>query len=132
MDMPYKNLRKRREYHRVYMNSYWERNKERMKEIFKKNHIKTRTLALEKYGGKPPKCACCGETIIEFLGIDHINGGGNKHRMGKTSKDIYRWLLRTRKKPKQFQVLCHNCNCAKGYYGYCPHEKNHMKAKEVK
>ena len=24
---------------------------------------------------------------------------------------------------KIFQVLCHNCNMSKGFYGYCPHEK---------
>jgi hypothetical protein len=23
--------------------------------------------------------------------------------------------------PDGFQVLCHNCNLAKGYYGECPH-----------
>ena len=25
--------------------------------------------------------------------------------------------------PKGFQILCHNCNVAKGIYGECPHEK---------
>ena len=25
--------------------------------------------------------------------------------------------------PKGFQILCHNCNIAKGHYGKCPHEK---------
>ena len=24
--------------------------------------------------------------------------------------------------PKGFQILCHNCNQTKGYYGKCPHE----------
>ena len=31
------------------------------------------------YGGPVPKCACCGESHIEFLSIDHIGGGGKKH-----------------------------------------------------
>lgn len=22
------------------------------------------------------------------------------------------------------KLLCHNCNCAKGFYGKCPHEVN--------
>jgi hypothetical protein len=24
---------------------------------------------------------------------------------------------------KGYRVLCHNCNLARGFYGYCPHEK---------
>ena len=32
---------------------------------------------IKEYG---KKCRCCGVIEIEFLTIDHINGGGNKHR----------------------------------------------------
>src|SRR5579859_8227770 len=32
---------------------------------------------LDHYGWA---CACCGETVVAFLCIDHVNGGGNKHR----------------------------------------------------
>ena len=34
---------------------------------------------------------------------------------------IYRWLIK-HKFPPGIQVLCHNCNLAKGYYGACPHQ----------
>ena len=73
------------------------------------------------YGG--PICACCGEKHIEFLSIDHVHGGGTKHResLGKTTTMLYRWLKRNNY-PAGFQVLCHNCNQAKGLYGYCPHD----------
>lgn len=30
------------------------------------------------------------------------------------------WIIKN-KFPKKFQLLCHNCNQAIGYYGSCPH-----------
>jgi hypothetical protein len=80
-----------------------------------------RKEVLDYYGGS--KCACCGESTIEFLSIDHINGGGNKHRkeIGK-GRRIYRWL-KFNHYPTGFQVLCMNCNHAKGSYGICPHQE---------
>lgn len=84
-----------------------------------------RLYALQHYSkNKNPYCECCGETNLEFLCIDHINGGGNKQR--KQNKNhrgdyIYAWL-RHEKYPEGFRVLCHNCNHAYGSYGYCPHK----------
>jgi len=78
-----------------------------------------RLEALAAYGAQ---CACCGETTEEFLGIDHINGGGTAHRRerGLLGNNLNRWL-RQQGYPSEFQVLCHNCNLAKGFYGACPH-----------
>lgn len=86
-----------------------------------------RLEVLKHYGGDPPKCACCGESIIEFLSIDHIYGGGNQHRKkifgrkGRAGFSFYCWLKRNGF-PEGFQVLCYNCNCAKAYCGICPHQ----------
>lgn len=71
-------------------------------------------------GGGPPTCACCGETILEFLALDHINGGGRQHR--KTIKIRWWEWLRKHGFPEGFRVLCHNCNQAIGVYGKCPHQ----------
>lgn len=69
------------------------------------------------YGGK---CVCCGESRFEFLGIDHIGGGGNQHR--KSIKcELYSWLVKEHF-PSAFRLLCHNCNQSLGHYGYCPHK----------
>ena len=67
-------------------------------------------------------CACCGEHRYEFLAIDHVDGNGAAHRrqIGKSRMD--RWLAKSGF-PSGFQVLCHNCNMAKGLYGACPHQK---------
>ena len=81
-----------------------------------------RLAALVFYGGEVPRCGCCGESEVKFLGIDHIEGGGNEHRkeMTQGGLHIYLWLRRNGY-PEGFQVLCHNCNLSKGYYGECPH-----------
>ncbi len=78
-----------------------------------------RQMVYDYYGGK---CACCGETQFEFLSIDHINGGGTQHRIKEKIRGtgMIDWLIR-KGLPEGFQVLCHNCNQAKGYYGKCPH-----------
>lgn len=85
----------------------------------KEKYRKQRRIALEHYGGKTPTCACCGENTYEFLTLDHIEGGGSKHR--KHVHDVYKWLSKN-DYPKGFQVLCFNCNCAKAFSGKCPHE----------
>lgn len=68
-------------------------------------------------------CACCGEDEIEFLSIDHINGGGIKQRkkLGRSGWSFYLWL-KSNNFPDGFRVLCHNCNQSYGQFGYCPHE----------
>jgi hypothetical protein len=90
-------------------------------------HLKCRIDVLEHYSKGVPHCECCGENHLEFLSIDHINNDGAEHRRklanNKTGNfgRIYYWL-RNNGYPDGFQVLCHNCNMAKGFYGHCPHQ----------
>lgn len=91
--------------------------------IYRKQYNRNvRLEVLKHYSNGIPKCSCCGESIVEFLGIDHINGGGGKHRkqLIKDGLTIYLWL-RKNDYPEGFRVLCHNCNLAIGFYGKCPH-----------
>ena len=127
--MPYKDKNKDREYrnkynkeHKEYFKKYREEHRIRHRECENINRRKLRKVVLEHYGGNPPKCDCCGENYIEFLAIDHINGGGKKHRKIIGFAHIYEWLIKNNF-PKGFRILCHNCNSALGYYGYCPHQK---------
>jgi len=86
----------------------------------KRRAAELRKETIAAYGNK---CACCGEVSIEFLSIDHINGKGSIHRKKigrKGGHNFYRWL-RMNDWPKGYQVLCFNCNCAMGFFGYCPH-----------
>ena len=85
----------------------------------KNNKLKIETFS--HYGGN--RCACCGETHIEFLQLDHINGGGARDRkLGLVGISLYT-KLRKLGYPIGFRVLCANCNFAIGLYGYCPHQK---------
>lgn len=84
-----------------------------------------RTKVLEYYG---KMCDCCGETIEQFLCIDHINGGGKGHRKELEAQGIkshgscfYKWII-DQGFPEEYRILCHNCNMAIGFYGKCPHE----------
>lgn len=74
------------------------------------------------YSNGLPICACCGEKEILFLTIDHINNNGNKERkeLKKMGRTYYVWL-RKNNYPDGLQVLCMNCNWAKGRFGLCPH-----------
>jgi hypothetical protein len=83
---------------------------------------------IDGYGGA---CVCCGEHRFEFLTLDHVNGDGAEHRRelsngksrrGKGGAAVYDWAIKNNY-PDRCQLLCWNCNAAKGYYGYCPHEK---------
>jgi hypothetical protein len=80
-----------------------------------------RTRCIQHYGGT---CACCNESRYEFLSIDHIAGGGNKHRKGIGNK-TWRWLIKNNF-PPGFRILCHNCNQSLGYNGYCPHDRERI------
>jgi hypothetical protein len=81
--------------------------------------------AYAAYGGYV--CLCCGETQHAFLSLDHVNGDGRQHRKevggcGSGSR-LYLWLKRHGYPAGMFQVLCMNCNFAKGHFGVCPHQE---------
>jgi len=78
----------------------------------------------EVYGRK---CNCCGETEPEFLTIDHVNGNGaEEKRKFKTGIELYKHIIR-QNYPNTYQVLCMNCNWAKGQSSQCPHLKKKEK-----
>jgi hypothetical protein len=52
-------------------------------------------------------------TDIRALSIDHIHGGGNKHKkVAGSGSLLYRWLKRNNY-PPGYQVLCMNCQFIK-------------------
>mgnify|MGYP001576518818 FL=1 len=146
--MPYKDPEKRREYMRQYMRAYQKTGKGR---TYQREYAQTHKIsinlhrrqrraanpgycrdqskikgqrlkrdALNAYGGC--SCVCCGELHVEFLTIDHILGGGNRHRRqsGVSGSRFYE-MLKVQGYPPGYRVLCMNCNASLGWYGYCPH-----------
>jgi hypothetical protein len=85
-----------------------------------------RRETLEAYGGKC-QCPCgCSTDEPEFLNVDHINGGGGKQRAEVKCPSgrapFYSWLRKHGFPKDLFRLLCWNCNCSRGVYGYCPKE----------
>lgn len=101
------------------LDEYRKKNLSRRNERAKKRRNQKRKWIINYYGGK---CVCCGESEYKFLSFDHINGGGTKHKIlvGRSDKFL-NWIINNHY-PQILQVLCHNCNQAKGAWGRCPHE----------
>lgn len=90
--------------------------------LAEKDRAKTRKLKQEVILAYGDNCDCCKETTMEFLTIDHIDGGGGTHRkeVGYGQR-FYKWL-KDNNYPQGYRVLCFNCNCSLGLRGYCPHK----------
>jgi hypothetical protein len=78
-------------------------------------------LKLDMLTGLGDKCACCGESHPVFLTLDHVNNDGNEHRQDKVCHQIMAEARQEGWPKDKYQVLCMNCNFAKGHYGVCPH-----------
>jgi hypothetical protein len=102
----------------------YEKHGERYRQTAREKRRTDREKVLAYFGNR---CACCGETTYEFLTIDHIQGGGRAQLKGENRKNLTTFLCR--KYPDgnfprdKYQCLCWNCNCAKGHYGICPHQR---------
>jgi hypothetical protein len=83
------------------------------RQTVKRHMEKLKDEVFNQYGGY--KCVCCGDEHKEFLTIDHIEGGGCKHRQEIGQSSTYRWL-KQQEFPAGYQVLCWNCNIAKWRY----------------
>ncbi len=73
---------------------------------------------IARYGSA---CNCCGEPREDFLSLDHVDwrkGTLSAHREGRA---LWEWVY-THKPTTGFQLLCFNCNMAKGFLGRCPHQ----------
>jgi hypothetical protein len=76
---------------------------------------------LKAYGNR---CACCGEDEQNFLGIDHIHGGGNAERRAiGCNENFYRRIQKLGYPKDKYRLLCHNCNMSRSFYGECPHRR---------
>ena len=86
-------------------------------EDYREAAARRRREAISLLGGK---CECCGEKEYKFLAIDHIHG---LHLRDRTESGNA-LVNKVRKNPKAkeiYRILCHNCNSAIGFYGFCPH-----------
>ena len=67
-------------------------------------------------------CACCGQPRQWSLELDHIEGGGTKHRHEVGGGlGVYRAARRESWPKSKYQMLCSTCNRGKWRNGVCPH-----------
>jgi len=105
---------------------YRQEYKEILAKKAKEKGIRNKLIVINHYSNGLMSCNCCGENHIEFLTIDHIDCGNICH--GKSKKidkqcgiPFYAYLINNNF-PEGYQILCFNCNCAKGAFGECPHK----------
>lgn len=93
---------------------YAAKNKDKCSAWAKKTRNKLKHEVFSYYCQGDPKCYC-GETDLSLLVIDHINGGGNKHRreIGVSGGYVFYQWIKKNNFPDEFQVLCYNCNFKK-------------------
>lgn len=81
---------------------------------------KAKVEALDHYG---KTCACCGETDFDMLQLDHIEGGGRKHKKEFNISSVPAWA-RKNGFPSIFRTLCANCNFSSHIgKGVCYHQR---------
>jgi hypothetical protein len=129
-------IKKRRlELHKKWRTENHEQWKYLLRKSAYKHRLKMKNIIFSHYSTNGEiKCGCCGEKEIKFLAVDHINGGGNTHRKvvsyNTGGTNFYRWLMKNNY-PKEFQILCFNCNWGKKMNnGICPHKTNILKIME--
>jgi hypothetical protein len=115
-------IEKRRKQTSIRTNKWQKANRKAVNE-WRRGHRKTvKEEVLNKYGGI---CACCKESNIGFLTIDHINQDGHIRKKQNVSEvNIFEYLNNKEVNLSIYQVLCFNCNC--GRYingGICPHNE---------
>lgn len=103
--------------HKAEFNEYFRRWRQGHREQFNAYHRRRRELlkmtTLTHYGNGKCACVLCGESRPACLSIDHIEGGGTKHRrLLHSSHNFYSWLV-SHNLPKGYQTLCMNCQWIK-------------------
>ena len=106
---------------------YRQKNKLAFNASQKKAYDSVRIEMIAHYSKGTMKCACCGESGIVFLSLDHIKGNGAEDRRRISKETGYKiggntlpYYLKKKGWPKGYQILCYNCNFAKRM-GPCPH-----------
>lgn len=127
--------------------AYWKKYREEHKEeraMHSKQYYETNADSLRTYASNWRKklseevkallggtCACCGESVLEMLTIDHIknDGGGMKRRhhqnvltlIARRFKDADPIAIAEVR--ERYAALCWNCNMSKRHGGECVHRR---------
>lgn len=125
-----------REKARLSWHRYKERHPERHAQLNRESYLRTKEARNSRIVAKHAAlkgrvfqaygiiCSCCGISDIRFLSIDHVNNDGHLDRkQGIAGARLYTKIEKAGY-PKDYQVLCMNCNFAKRKTGVCPHQED--------
>lgn len=114
-------LESNKERTRRYSGNWREANRDYIRQKAREQIRQIRLEVIRAYGGH---CVCCGEDTMEFLSIDHVNNDGAQERRAIGSGPNFYRSLKKRGFPRDgYRLLCLNCNLSRGFFGYCPHER---------
>ena len=105
-----------REELRARQHEYYWSNREKRLVSCQASHRRKRLALIAIMGGK---CVQCGFSDVRALQVDHPNGNGKKHRASFKNLTIFYQYVREH--PKEFVLLCANCNFIKRVEDYKSH-----------
>lgn len=85
-------------------------NPDKVKIYSKQSRLNLKLEIFNHYCNNDICCKHCGLKTVELLTVDHIHGGGNKHK--KEVRSLYSWIKRNNY-PDGFQILCWSCQLRK-------------------
>ena len=90
--------------------AYYTKHRKEIQAVTNDTKVSKRLGLLAYYGNGKLACVLCGEEDPRCLSIDHINGGGNKHRkqLGSYGIDFTNYLIQSGL-PSGYRTLCMNC-----------------------
>lgn len=89
-----------------------EKNKDALSKKQNEYYNSLRLNAINHYSNGTMICKFCGNNVVHQLCLDHIDGGGTKHRKlnhGVRGRSVFSWVKQNGY-PPIFQILCYNCN----------------------
>lgn len=102
-----KNLDRDREANRKWIKN----NPEKYKEIWQRTNRQYKEKVLSIVGDGKLKCARCGCDKIEFLEVNHQNGGGaQEYKHGGNNKKMYAMIVSGERGTEDLNILCKPCN----------------------
>jgi hypothetical protein len=127
---------KRRGKRNDYMRSRYSEISKEVSKSGSESRLEWKKTAIEYYGGV---CSDCGESNLEILVLDHVDGDGASHRKitGGGGYKTYKWLIKNEFKTDiRFQVLCHNHNAEKEFAlqgnSYAARNRRKLKLETIK
>jgi hypothetical protein len=110
------------------LNRAWKKQHPERAQAISRDSLRRRSTKVRKamFEALGDRCACCHESIPQFLTLDHIkrDGAAERRLYGGNSRTLLDMANKVGWPKDRYRVLCMNCNWATRYGLPCPHQKN--------